>query len=68
MTTDEKQISTVTVELTYEDALRLWVLVHDPSNAGSRLDTDPRIRKIVSDAIKVAEGDYTSSPTETSGE
>lgn len=58
MTTHDKQIGTVNVELTYEDALRLWVLVHAPDDAGSREDIDPRIRKIVSDAIKIAERDY----------
>lgn len=59
---DAKRIGTVTVELTYEDALRLWVLVHAPHDAGQRPDIDSRIQKIVADAIKVTEAAY--SPTD----
>lgn len=51
-------IASVTLETTYEDALRLWVLVHDPANAGQH---------IVTDAIAVVEAEYTSSPTEECG-
>ena len=50
-------VKTVTVELAYEDALRLWLLVHDPANAGQHR-ADPRIRKLVTDAISVVEADY----------
>ncbi len=41
----------------YEDALRLWVLVHDPANAGEHR-SDGRIRKLVHDAVGVVEEDY----------
>lgn len=50
-------IPTVTVELAYEDALRLWVLVHDPGKAGEN-SADARIRGIVSGAINVVEEEY----------
>lgn len=53
----DSQIRTVTIEMAYEDALRLWVLVHDPTNAGAHR-ADPRIRKLVHDAIGVVESDY----------
>jgi hypothetical protein len=46
--------STVTIEVSYEDALRLWVLVHDPANAGEHR-ADERLRKLVDDAVKVTE-------------
>lgn len=59
-------IGTVAVEMAYEDALRLWVLVHDPANAGQHI-ADRRICKLVTDAIAVVEGKYASSPTETKG-
>ncbi len=52
-----ENLRTVTIEVSYDDALRLWVLVHDPANAGSHR-ADDRIRKIVSDAIKVTEDAY----------
>lgn len=54
---NRQQIKPVTVEMTYEDALRLWVLVHDPANAGEHR-ADTRIRKLVTDAIAVVEGDH----------
>jgi hypothetical protein len=54
------RLKTVTVELSYDDALRLWVLVHDPANAGSHR-ADDRISKIVNDAIKVTEDDYSEA-------
>jgi hypothetical protein len=61
-----EDLKTVTVELTYEDALRLWVLVHDPRDAG-RTDADRRIRKIVHDAIGVTEDDYASHRKQVPG-
>lgn len=51
------RIATVTVEVSYEDALRLWVLVHDPVHAGQH-KADQRIQKVVGDAIAQAERDY----------
>lgn len=53
----DRKLKTVTVELSYEDALRLWVLVHDPENAGTH-PSDARIRKLVHDAIGVVEDAY----------
>lgn len=53
-------IGTVTVELPYEDALRLWVLVHDPEKAGQHR-ADSQICKLVTDAIAVVEGEYEES-------
>jgi hypothetical protein len=50
-------VKTVTVELSYDDALRLWVLVHVPADAGQHI-ADRRIRKIVTDAISVTEEAY----------
>lgn len=50
-------IRTVTIEMAYEDALRLWVLVHDPQNAGEHR-SDARIRKLVHDAVGVTEDAY----------
>jgi hypothetical protein len=47
----------VTVEVSYEDALRLWLLVHDPANAGTH-PADARLRKIVHDAVSVVEEAY----------
>jgi hypothetical protein len=52
------EIKTVTVEVSYEDALRLWVLVHVPQGAGNHR-ADARIRKIVDDAIGMTEAAYT---------
>lgn len=52
-----RTIKTVTVELAYEDALRLWVLVHAPGDCGESR-ADPRIQKLISDAIKVTEDSY----------
>lgn len=51
------RLRTVTVEMSYEDALRLWVLVHVPDDAGTHR-ADPRIRKLVHDAIGVVEDAY----------
>lgn len=56
-TPHSSQISTVSIEMTYEDALRLWVLVHDPKNAGEHR-ADARIRKLVHDAIGTVEESY----------
>lgn len=50
-------MGTVTVELAYEDALRLWVLVHDPEHAGEN-KSDPLIKNMVSAAINVVEDEY----------
>lgn len=54
---DLSKLKTVTVEMSYDDALRLWLLVHDPENAGTHL-ADARIRKLVHDAISVVEDAY----------
>ena len=56
-TPDIERIATVTVELAYEDALRLWVLVNDPANARQHR-ADERIGKLVTDAIHVTEDNY----------
>lgn len=52
-----RALRTVTVEVSYEDALRLWLLVHDPANAGTH-PADARLRKIVHDAVSVVEEAY----------
>lgn len=49
--------ATVSIELAYTDALRLWVLVHDPAHAGDH-HADARIRKLVHDAVSVTEETY----------
>lgn len=49
-------VKTVTIELSYDDALRLWVLVNNPANAGQH-SSDERIRKLVNDAVSVVEDD-----------
>jgi hypothetical protein len=58
-----RRIGTVTVELTYEDALRLWMLVNAPQNAGALPGTNERITRIINEAIAVAEKSYEERPS-----
>lgn len=59
-------LRTVTLEVSYEDALRLWVLIHDPRDAGTH-PADGRLRKLSTDAIAVVEEAYEGTSGEENG-